>query len=97
MSDDSWIKEDNKHILEMERERTRQVQAKSEARSEAVKAVAVVIGAIVVIAMIVGGLWSVSQKSAQRITEQTVACTESGGTMFTIQDSGPVCLHLESK
>lgn len=30
MSDDSWIKEDNKHILEMERERTRQVRAKLE-------------------------------------------------------------------
>lgn len=84
-------------MLAMEKERTRQVQAKSEARSEAVQVVATVIGVIVVIAIIVGGMWTFAQRSAQRTNDQIITCTEGGGTMFKMQDNSNVCLHLEAQ
>ena len=94
MSDD-WITQDREHLLRMEKEKTRQVQAKTEARSEMVKAVALAVGAIVFVGIAVAAVWTGVQRSSERESEQTVACTQGGGTMFDLKTGGRVCLRLE--
>lgn len=93
MSDD-WIKEDRDHLLRMEQEKTQQVRAKAEARSEMVKAIALAVAVIAVVGMAVTAVWTGVQRSNERGNEQTVACTQSGGTMFDLT-TGTVCLRLE--
>ena len=94
MSDD-WITQDREHLLRLEKEKTQQVRAKADARSEMVKAVALAVGAIIVIGIAVAAVWTGVQRSSERESEQTVACTQSGGTMFDLKTGGRVCLRLE--
>lgn len=98
MSEDTeWIREDRDHLYRMEQEKTRQVQTKAEARLEIAGYFAVLIGIVVVVGLVVGAVWTTVAKDGQRSYEKQLECTRSGGTIFNIENSGPVCLHLRSE
>jgi hypothetical protein len=46
-----------------------------------------------VLAMIVGALWSADIRNQARKQQQSLACTQSGGTMLELK-SGTTCVYL---
>ena len=95
MSDDSWIREDRAHLLEMEREKTRQTDIRAEARKEIAGYITVLLGIVLVVGIIAGAVWTAVQRSNATKAQQIADCTAAGGTMFNLASGGPVCLHLK--
>lgn len=98
MSDnEAWIREDRDHLYRMEQEKTKQVQTKADGRNDIAAIFAILVGIIAVVGLIVGAIWTTVAKDSQRSYEKQLECTRSGGTIFKIESSGPVCLHLRSE
>ena len=96
MSDNAaWVREDNAHLLSMEKEKTKQVEAKAEARASVWVAVIISFAVTAVVLGLVAAIWTAVDRSASRAQQEITECTQSGGTIFDLKSGGRVCLHLE--
>lgn len=92
---DEFITATNDHEYRMAQEMRRDNESKREHRTERIIAWAWAFGAVTIVAIIAGLIFTVWSRSSAQNHQERIACTEAGGTWTSIGRGSPVCIRIE--
>lgn len=93
--DAEWVRQDNSHRLNMEKERSRQIESRSEYRRDWIIGVSVTLGVVGVLLAITYAIFAGSQATGEREHVQIIECTKRGGAIIKPAGAPLVCVEQD--